>query len=150
MSYSLKNLCFREEWLTKHQIATEWMNVMDSIYRPDEGGGFEFKVTFKNNLMLNFLKAVKYYMLTMLLFSHQVISDSLWPKGLQHVRPPSPSPRVCPMSCLYDYKLIVNALWGIFQNINNQLFKGKEMYFPLPLNYNFTLSKFFSVSTVCF
>ena len=37
----------------------------------------------------------------MLLFSWPVISDSLWPHGLQHARPPCPSPfpRVCPTSC---------------------------------------------------
>ena len=36
-----------------------------------------------------------------LLFSHPVVSDSLWPHGLQHTRPPcpSPSPEVCPSSC---------------------------------------------------
>ena len=36
-----------------------------------------------------------------LLFSHQVVSSSLEPHGLQHARPlcPSPSPRVCPSSC---------------------------------------------------
>ena len=36
-----------------------------------------------------------------LLFSHQVVSDSSRPIGLQHVRLPcpSPSPRVCPSSC---------------------------------------------------
>ena len=30
-----------------------------------------------------------------------VVSDSLWPQGLQHARPPcpSPSPEVCPSSC---------------------------------------------------
>ena len=38
-------------------------------------------------------------------FSHSVMSDSLWPHGLQHVRPPCPSPtpgvyaNSCPMSC---------------------------------------------------
>ena len=34
-------------------------------------------------------------------FSHQVVSNSLWPCGLQHARPPcsSPSPGVCPSSC---------------------------------------------------
>ena len=37
----------------------------------------------------------------LLLFSHPVMSDSLWPHGLQHARPfcPSPSPEVCPSSC---------------------------------------------------
>ena len=32
-------------------------------------------------------------------FSHSVVSDSLWPHGLQHTRPPCPSPRVCSNSC---------------------------------------------------
>ena len=33
-------------------------------------------------------------------FSHSVVSDSLWLRGLQHVRPPcpSPTPRTCPNS----------------------------------------------------
>ena len=41
------------------------------------------------------------WFLVSLLFSHPVGSDSLQPHGLQHVRPPwpSPSPRVCPSSC---------------------------------------------------
>ena len=36
------------------------------------------------------------------MFSHSVMSDSLWPHGLQHARPPcpSPSPRACSNSCL--------------------------------------------------
>ena len=35
------------------------------------------------------------------LFSHSVVSKSLWPHGLQHTRPPcpSPSPRACSNSC---------------------------------------------------
>ena len=34
-------------------------------------------------------------------FSHSVVSDSLWPHGLQHARPPCPSPalEVCSSSC---------------------------------------------------
>ena len=38
----------------------------------------------------------------MLFFSCPVVSDSLGPRGLQHARPPcpSPSPGVCPSSCL--------------------------------------------------
>ena len=37
----------------------------------------------------------------LLLFSRPVMSDSLWPHGLQHARPPclSPSPRFCPSLC---------------------------------------------------
>ena len=38
---------------------------------------------------------------SLLLFSHPVASDSLWPHELQHARPPCPSPfpGVCPSSC---------------------------------------------------
>ena len=37
----------------------------------------------------------------LLLFIHPVVSNSLWPHGLQHARPPcpSPSPGVFPSSC---------------------------------------------------
>ena len=37
----------------------------------------------------------------LLLFSPPVVSDSLWPHRLQHIRLPcpSPSPRICPSSC---------------------------------------------------
>ena len=51
-------------------------------------------------LRLLYLKANFYWRL--LLFSRPVVSDSLQPHGLQHARPPcpSPSPRVCSSSCL--------------------------------------------------
>ena len=37
----------------------------------------------------------------LLWFSGPVVSDSLWPHGIQHTQPlfPSPSPKVCPSSC---------------------------------------------------
>ena len=37
----------------------------------------------------------------MILSSHSLVSDSLWPHGLQHIRPPCPSltPRACSNSC---------------------------------------------------
>ena len=59
--------------------------------------------------MRNEVRAPKYYYFPdyypvvpmLLLFSHPVVSDSLWPHGLQHTRPlcPSPSLEVCPSSC---------------------------------------------------
>ena len=41
------------------------------------------------------------YVLSFFLFSPSVLSDSLWPHGLQHAKLlwPSPSPRVCSNSC---------------------------------------------------
>ena len=44
---------------------------------------------------------IKMFTLLLLLFSHSVMSDSLWPHGLQHARLPcpSPSPITCSISC---------------------------------------------------
>ena len=44
---------------------------------------------------------IGFFIFLLLLFSHPVMSNSLWPHGLQHARPPypSPSPKVCPSSC---------------------------------------------------
>ena len=41
--------------------------------------------------------------IALLLFSRSVVSDSFRPYGLQHTRPPSPSPSrgVCPSSCSF-------------------------------------------------
>ena len=48
------------------------------------------------------LKLVTLYLSLLLLSSRSVVSDSLWPHGLQHARLPcpSPSPRVCSNSYL--------------------------------------------------
>ena len=53
----------------------------------------------KSNLML--LKKLNRELLPLLLFSHSVMSNSLWPYGLQHTRLPcpSPTPRACSNSC---------------------------------------------------
>ena len=42
-----------------------------------------------------------HYLLNLLLFNHSVMSNSLWPHGLQHTRfsCPSPSPGACSNSC---------------------------------------------------
>ena len=50
-----------------------------------------------------FLKKLKIDLPFLLLFSRPVVSDSSRPHGLQHARPPcpSPSPRVCPSSCSF-------------------------------------------------
>ena len=50
------------------------------------------------NNTLHFVNRALHYLS---LFSRLVMSDSLRPHGLQHARPPcpSPSPRVCPSSC---------------------------------------------------
>ena len=53
---------------------------------------------FRTNLLYEWPSLV---ILLLLLFSRPVVSDSLQPHGLQHTRPPcpSPSPEVCPSLC---------------------------------------------------
>ena len=55
------------------------------------------------NHFVLYLKLIQHCKSTMslLLFSHQVVFNSLWPHGLQHTRLPCPSPssRVSPSSC---------------------------------------------------
>ena len=55
--------------------------------------------------ILCWIKVVRGGILVLLLFNHLVMSNSLWPDGLQHTRLPcaSPSPRVCPNSCLLPW-----------------------------------------------
>ena len=48
-------------------------------------------------------------------FSHSVMSDSLWPRGLQHARLPcqSPTPRTCLNSCLSSRWCHPISSWSI-------------------------------------
>ena len=56
-----------------------------------------------------------YMMDYLLLFSHSVMSDSLWPYGLWHIRLPwpSPSPGVCSNSCPFSWWCHPNTLSSI-------------------------------------
>ena len=56
-----------------------------------------------SSALLNFF-ICKIGMITVSLFSHSVVSDSLWPHGLQHARLPCPlpSPGACSNSCPFS------------------------------------------------
>ena len=49
-------------------------------------------------------------------FSHSVVSDSLWPHGLQHIRLPcpSPTPRACSKSCPSCHITISSSVISFF------------------------------------
>ena len=67
------------------------------------------------------------------LFSHQVMSDSSQPHGLQHARLscPSPSPRVCPSSCPLHW-------WG-HPTISSFVALRPLSVFLILINYKITL-----------
>ena len=73
----------------------------------------------------------------LLLFSLPVMSDSLWPHGLQHTRPtcPSLSPRVCPSS--------VSLHWWCHPAISSS--DALFSFCPQP----FPVSRTFPVSRLC-
>ena len=56
---------------------------------------------YRHRQVINWGHQWNYLTISSVQFSCSVMSDSLWPHGLQHARPPclSPSPRVYPNSC---------------------------------------------------
>ena len=81
-------------------------------------------------------------------FSRSVVSISLWPRGLQHARPPypSPTPRVDPNSCPLSWwchptisssvvpfssRLQVSQHQGLFQWVSSSHQVAKELEFQL-------------------
>ena len=56
---------------------------------------------YRTGVLIRLLSGILHYLIYLLLFSCEVLSDSLWPHGLQHARLPCPSlsPGVCSNSC---------------------------------------------------
>ena len=71
-------------------------------------------------------------------FSHSVMSDSLWPHGLQHTRPPCPSPtpgaysNSCPLS-RWCHPIISYSVVPFFSHLQS-----------FPTSGSFQMSQFFS------
>ena len=80
--------------------------------------------------------------LVLLLFSYQVLSDSLWLHGLQHARPPcpSPSPRICPSSCPLNWWCHLTILSSLALFFCLQFF---------PASRSFPMSQLFASSGQC-
>ena len=68
-------------------------------------------------------------------FSHSVVSDSLWPHGLQHTRPPCPSPRVCSNSCPLS--------WWCHPTISSSVIPFSSSPQSLPASGSFQMSQLF-------
>ena len=73
-------------------------------------------------------------------FSHSVMSNSLLPHGLQHVRPhcPSPTPRVYPNSC--------PLTWWYHPTISSSIIPFSSFPQSYPASGSFQMSQFFASS----
>ena len=71
-------------------------------------------------------------------FSHSVMSDSLWPHGLQHVRPPwpSPTPEACSNSC-------PSSQW-CHPTISSSVIPFSSCLQSFPASGSFQMSQFFA------
>ena len=71
-------------------------------------------------------------------FSRSVVSDSLWPNGLQHTRLPcpSPTPRACSNSC--------PSSWWCHQTISSSVVPFSSCLQSLPASGSFQISQFFT------
>ena len=71
-------------------------------------------------------------------FSHSVVSDSLWPHGLQHARLPcpSPTPRACSNSCL-------SSQW-CHPTISSSTVPFSSCLQSFPASGSFLMSQFFA------
>ena len=77
------------------------------------------------------------YSVTLLLFSHPVLLDSLRPHGLQHNRPPSPlpSPEVWPSSC--------PLRWWCHPAISSSVIPFSSCLQSFPASRSFPMSQLF-------
>ena len=75
---------------------------------------------------------------TVMLFSCQVMSDPLWPHGLQHARPPCPSWSlgVCPVSCPFN--------WWCYPTISSSVTFFSFCLQSFPVVGSFPMSRLFA------
>ena len=86
------------------------------------------------------LNSYSLYMLLLVQFSHSVVSDSLWPHGLQHTRIPcpSPTPRTYSNSCPLS--------WWCHPTISSSVFPFSSFPQSFPASGSFQKSQFFASS----
>ena len=89
-------------------------------------------------LIIYFLSNLFYLSTKQFQFSHSVVSDSLQPHGLQHTRPPcpSPTPGACSNSC--------PSSWWCHPNISSSVIPFSSCPQSLPALGYFQMSKLFA------
>ena len=70
-------------------------------------------------------------------FTYSVVSDTLWPDGLQHIRPPcpSPAPRACSSSC--------PSIWWCYPRISPSVVPFSSYLQSFPASGSFPVTQFF-------
>ena len=78
-----------------------------------------------------------FWMIQSVHFSRSVVSDSLWPHGLQHTRLPCPSPilRTCSNSCL--------SSWWCHPTVSSSAVPFSSCLQSFPASESFLMSQFF-------
>ena len=71
-------------------------------------------------------------------FSHSVMSDSLWPHGLQHAKPPCPSST--PRACSNSYPLS----WWCHPTISSSVIPFSSCFQSFPASRSVPMSQFFT------
>ena len=104
MSFSLRNFCLLNNLMFVKVLLV-------CIRYPQKYQDMWYRVLNKQTALENSFNLIPspYFIISstisgeLLLFSHPFMSDSLRPHGLQHARPPCPSPSlgVCPSSCSF-------------------------------------------------
>ena len=86
----------------------------------------------------SFSLILKLFYLKFSQFSRSVVSDSLWPHGLQHARPPCPTltPGVYPNSCL--------SSWWCHPTISSSIFPFSSCLQSFPASGSFLMSWLFT------
>ena len=75
----------------------------------------------------------------LVLFSRSLMSDSLWPHGLKHARPPcpSPTPKACSNSC--------PSSWWCHPTISSSVIPFSSHHQSFPASGAFQISQFFAL-----
>ena len=76
---------------------------------------------------------------SVLLFGCQVVSYSLWPHGLQHARPPCPSPTPGVYSNSYPLS------WWCYQTISSSVVPFSSHLQSFPTSWSFQMSQYFEL-----
>ena len=78
------------------------------------------------------------FVLHIVQFSHSVVSDSLWPHGLQHARPP------CPSQTTWVYSNSCPLSWWCHLTISSSVVPFSSCPQSFPASGSFPVSQFFA------